>query len=670
MSCLALIAAIIWAWKNIDSKPRSLDLSAQPTNTRQNKPGKTVAPLVSALSGASQRQAVSKQSPTDQSVRKVVPVVPTRAGNDLPQATAKTIPIYSSFDFLKGYLTNLTSPVIVDGKPWDFGSTNFTQLKKPQGGTKYWDYWGDNEAWDSANHLWRDDQGNWHTYKTETIQDSAGHATTAYVLLEKNGPGVMDKLWFTQDASSSFWGVLGAVAALSFDPPDLTEWGRLSKLGNLRIEVDDKIVFDGPIETWFSGDAQHLSNVLKQIFVWRYRQFGSDGNIIPIPYQNHIKVSVYGGTAKPKWFMATGMTLPPGSLVKPYTGSASDLPLDEMQQLAQNVLNPEQYINSLNPQTFQMAVAPAVPAVIALDGSGTVEAIQFKLSKQYDPRRLWLRVMYGNEIGIDLPLLAFFSEPDQISLHHSAPIGLIDTGETYLFYSNFPMPYQDGIRISLFTDGPSPIPMTALAATTTASPYNTQLRVFYKPSEKLQVYGPDFVMDLPGNGKLVGLVLVTKDQAYDQVPLVIDPNTGKEVYGTQKWPLGYLEGKLTLTDGIGNTRHYTGQEDWTDGGYYFNWDYTLPPGGSNRPFGGILRYAGGANGYETLFRYFNDLSAFPFENGLHLSFGHGTFENNFSVSYGATAFYYHEIPGMSPSVLPPSDYTSAESNSMSKQVNP
>jgi hypothetical protein len=165
-------------------------------------------------------------------------------------------------------------------------------------------------------------------------------------------------------------------------------------------------------------------------------------------------------------------------------------------------------------------------------------------------------------------------------------------------------------------------------------------------------------MDLPGNGKLVGLVLVTKDQAYDQVPLVIDPNTGKETYGTQKWPMGYLEGKLTLTDGTGNTRHYTGQEDWTDGGYYFNWGYTLPPGGSNRPVGGILRYEGGVNGYETLFRYFNDLSALPFEDGLHLSFGHGTFENNFAVSYGATAFYYHVIAGVNGPALPASDYTS------------
>jgi hypothetical protein len=42
--------------------------------------------------------------------------------------------------------------------------------------------------------------------------------------------------------------------------------------------------------------------------------------------------------------------------------------------------------------------------------------------------------------------------------------------------------------------------------------------------------------------------------------------------------------------------------------------------------------------------YFNDLSALPFEDGLHLSFGHGTYENNFPVSYGATAFYYHVIP--------------------------
>ncbi|MBI5029175.1 MAG: DUF2961 domain-containing protein [Chloroflexi bacterium] len=600
--------------------------------------------------------------------------------NSLPSESNKSVltvppdalPIYSSFDFMSGYLTNRTSPIIVEGKPWSFGSTNIFQLQQPGEGTSYWDYWTATESWGSPNHLWFDDQGKSHTYKTEKVKDALGNLYTGYVLFEKNGPGVMDKLWFTQDCTTSFLSVLPAQNPLSFlmvfDPPELMEWGNLAQIGNLRIEVDKRIVFDGPVQSWFEGDAQNLEDPLKDLVVWRYRQFGSNGNIIPITYQNHIKVTVYGGTAKPKWFMATGMTLPANSLVRSYTGSADDLPMDEMTRLVDTVLKPENHIDTLESQSYSLTVQPSIASTISFDGSGTVQAMQFRLAKQYDPRRLWLRVTYGNDIGIDLPLLAFFSEPDQISLHHSTPIGLLDVGDAYQFYSNLPLPFQNGIQIQLLTDSPFAIPMQAQVAVTTAENLNTQLRVLYKPVEKLQVFGPNYMVDIPGNGKIVGLVLVTKDQKFDDVPTYMDKNTGQQASDKTKWPMGYLEGNLTISDGEGNRRFYSGQEDWAEGGYYFNSNYTLPSGGSNRPFGGILRYKGGKDGYATLFRYFNDLSAFRFKNSVHLAFQHGTWNNNFPVSYGITVFYYSKVPGFDTTILPASQYIPIQSPAMTRKI--
>lgn len=568
-----------------------------------------------------------------------------------------TIPVYSPFDFLTGYLSNNTTPILVDGKPWDYGSTNMIQLRDAGGGTTYWDYWSEQEPWDSPNHLWHDDQGKWYTYKTETVTDSSGKKTTSYVLFERTGPGVMDKLWFTQDPTRAFLSILTQVNLFwSPDPPDVTDWGSLSKLGNLRIEVDGKIVYDGNVEAWFSGDAQQIPAALRQLFVWRYGQFGSDGNIIPITYQSHIKVSVYGGSGKPKWFMATGMSFPAGTLVKPSTGATTDLALDQMASLAPNVLNPEDYISTLNGrQSYDVSVHAGAPSSLQVQGADTVSALQFRLAKTYDPRRLWLRVAYGTDVGIDVPLLGFFSEPGQISLHHSTPSGLIDTGDSYLFYSNLPMPYQSGLTIELDTDSTDPIPVHVEVATSEPTT-DTQLRVLYQPAQNLQALGPDFALDVPGSGKVVGLVLQTYDQVYDKVPFEKDKKTGQEDASKKKWPMGYLEGNLTLVDGNGNTRYYSGQEDWAEGGYYFNSGYTTPPGGANRPFAGILRYSAGKDGYATLFRYFNDLSAFRFYNGLHLSFGHGTWHNNFPVTYGATLFYYSQVPGMTSTMLPASDY--------------
>lgn len=571
------------------------------------------------------------------------------------------LPVYSAFDLMTGYLTNLTYPAIMHGTPWDFGSTNLTELNSPNGGTSYWDYWSEEIPWDSPNHGWRDDAGQWHPYGTETITDSNGQPTTAYLLVERHGPGVMDKLWFTHDPTNSFMGILLQSSAFfwTVDPPQVTEWGALGKLGNLRIEVDGKTVYDGPIKDWFSGDAQSLTTNLRRLFTWHYQQMGSDGNIIPIPYQDHLKVWTYGGKGKPKWFMATGLSLPPGTHVKPYTGKPDDLPQADMDQLARTILAPEDYIDAVGSRRdFTVDVTPESPAVIALDGTGTVTALQFKVSKQVDTRQLTLRVRYGQEPGIDLPLLAFFSEPDQLFLHHSSPIGVMDAGDDYLFYSNMPMPYQDGMTIELAGEsGSPPVRVTASLATLDQT-WGTQLRAVYRPAEKLSVYGPDWTVAVPGDGKLVGLVLVTGDQQYNKVPQVIDPKTGKADNAKKTWPMGYLEGNLTLKDGAGSTRYYSGQEDWAEGGYYFNSGYTTPPGGANMPFAGILRYQGGRNGYATLFRYFNDLSAFPFKDGLQLSFGHGTWNNNFAVSYGATVLYYHEVAGSNLSPIPASEYAS------------
>jgi hypothetical protein len=148
---------------------------------------------------------------------------------------------------------------------------------------------------------------------------------------------------------------------------------------------------------------------------------------------------------------------------------------------------------------------------------------------------------------------------------------------------------------------------------------------------------------LPGDGKLVGLVLVSEDQGLAQIPKIVDPKTGAEDPVKRAWPMGYLEGNLSLADGADRSRLYGGHEDWADGGFYFNRGYTNPPGGSNRPFGGILRYKDGADGYATIFRYFDDLSAFRFQNGLVMNLGHGTWDNNFPVKFGITAYYYEEM---------------------------
>ena len=559
-----------------------------------------------------------------------------------PAPSPTPISVYTAFDFLRDYLTNRTYPNSIDATPWTNSSVNIQQYQQPLGGVSYWDFWSEHENWDSPFYMYQDANGNWHPYQTVTVRDAAGQNVSAYLLVDRNGPGVMDKLWFTEDA---VWMLTTEQSIKDVGPianmQDFIEWGDLEKLGNLRIEVDDQIAYDGAIKDWFSGAALGLTPELAQILTWRHREYGSSGSLIPIPYQKHLRVLLYSGSKKPKWFMATGVRFADSVNVKPF--EKSDLPIAQMTRFVQNVLQPETYIDSLDgARAFTLQADAQNSATLRLDGAGTVGALQIRISKNADPKQLWLRVAYGSAVGIDLPLVAFFGDHTHLVLHRSTPLGAVESTDSYVFYSNLPMPFQNGMTIQLENRGTSPIdaPIRVAVSRDTS---DTQLRVLYRPEETLSVYGPDYHVELPGDGKLVGLVLVSSDQGLDAIPQIIDPKTGAEDAVKRAWSMGYLEGNLMLKDGAGRSRLYGGQEDWADGGFYFNRGYTNPPGGSNRPFGGILRYKDGVDGYATIFRYLNDLSAFSFQNGLQMDFGHGTWDNNFPVKYGVTAYYYEEV---------------------------
>jgi hypothetical protein len=332
-------------------------------------------------------------------------------------------PVYDASYFLSGYLTNRTYPIIVDATPWSNGSVNYQQYRLELGGVSYWDFWSEHENWNSPSYLYLDDNAAWQPYRTETVRTAAGREATAYLLVDRKGPGAMDKIWFTQDA---VWMLETERSRNDVGPiknmDELVEWGNLDKLGTFRVEVDDRIAYDGPVVDWFSGKALGLSGELAQALLWRHREFGSSGSIVPVLYQNHLRVLVYGGTKKPKWFMATGVRFPSATRLKPF--SISDFPRDALTRLASNALKPEAYIGTADsPRAGERVAQADAPATIRFNGTGKLSAIQFIIAKKYDPKQLWLRIKYGSETGIDLPFIAFFGDQEQLALHRSTPIG-------------------------------------------------------------------------------------------------------------------------------------------------------------------------------------------------------------------------------------------------------
>ncbi len=612
---------------------------------------KPITPITRETTAEQSPSVTPRSSPTRATGAPVAPT-PTRAIRielDPPARSSAAIPTTtppsdSAFDFLRDYLTNRTQAIILDGKPWTNSTVNVAQYQQNLGGVTYWDFFSEAENWDSPFFMWQDDAGQWQPYRQETIRDTNGNSIAAYLLTERQGPGVMDHLWFTEDAA---WMLATPQSKKDVGPiqnlDDLIEWGNVDKLGKLRIEVDDRVAYDGDLRTWLAGKPFGLTPELTQILTWRHREYGSTGNLIPIVYQKHLRVLLYAGTKKPKWFLLSGVQFPQATRVKPYTDSASYLPIADMTRLARNVTQPESFIQTFDHiHAFDLNIQAHDPASVQFNGAGTLGAFQFRIAKKFDPKQMRLAVTYANQTAIDLPLIAFFTDPTQLVAHRSTPLGVIETADAWLLYCNLPMPFQNGMTLELTTDSATPTLVSSQFALTRETA-DTQLRVDYRAPEKLAPFSPDYTVKLSGDGKLIGIVLATQDEKLDQIPKVFVPGTTNEDPVKRAWAMGYLEGNLTLLDGTGNSRIFGGQEDWADGGFYFNRGYTDPPGGANRPFGGILRYKDGNAGYATIFRYFNDLSAFRFKQGLTLAFGHGTWNNNFPVSYGSTVLYYKEI---------------------------
>lgn len=598
--------------------------------------------------------------PAPPSPSSTLPTIPSSTGVR-PTATIKPMPLNTRIQvpvqFLSDYLQNHSYPNVVEATPWTNTTVNRWQYSQELGGVTLWDYFsskfgqGYEEDWSSSRYGWLDDQGEWQTYRKERIRNARGQEVVTYVIVDRFGTGVVDQMVFTHYSVD---------ARPSDANPDLAEWGDLARLGRLRIEVDEKIAYDVPIEDWFSGNALCLSADLAKLFFWRYRDFGSNGSIVPIPYQNHIKISVYGGVEKPKWFTFTGVMLPKGTPVKPFSGCLDAATQDAIRSLSPNVTNPESYIDQLGQviesQDLRTGItgknvsdSPTQPegqaSRLELSGQGTLTALQFRVPKQADITALDLQVKYGTAIAINMPLMAFFSDEDRIVKHRSTPLGVIDDPRDpngYLFYCNYPLPYQDGITIEVTTRS-QPVNLQVRYARS-AEVAKTQLRVVYddfRSHPPLTSLGPDYTVTLPGSGKLVGVVLATRDQRFDSKTI---PGPPPDVFqGTIVFPMGYMESNVTLRDGRGLTRIYSGLEDFADGGYVFDSDQGS--GAKNLPFAGVLAFSWKPpeSGYFTMFRYFNDLSAFRFKKGLTLSFQHGTWKNTYPLRYGVAVFYYSEI---------------------------
>lgn len=226
-----------------------------------------------------------------------------------------------------------------------------------------------------------------------------------------------------------------------------------------------------------------------------------------------------------------------------------------------------------------------------------------------------LQVFYDGETkpSIDAPLGLFFATSTiENTRFQSLPVGVLPESNT--FYSYFPMPFQNSVKIKLvnnslqsFTGMEAEIKYTDFEGSFAENGY---LKTFHKHS--FSELGKDhLLLDVNGTGKLVGTVLEVKKAAGNL----------------------WLEGdERFYIDGSRTPQFYgTGTEDYFNGGWYFN------RGPFDKPFHGYTAMSGVD---RCLYRfhitdpvYFNKKAFFGIEHGP---------SNDFNADYRSLAFYYHK----------------------------
>ncbi len=514
-----------------------------------------------------------------------------------------------------------------NARPWLNSTTNIAwHTTLPWGGVTYADRFYDERPWTSKEHLWQDDQGDWHEYEKRGDE---------YILVKRNGPGVVNRLWFSYDDASQL------TDFQKLDPRNYNymTWGNLDKLGFLKITIDGQVVFNRPITEYFSGKPFGIPDQIGELINWKVPEMGSVGSLLKLSYAKSVEISVYRGE-QPRFFAIDGLTFPLTTKVIPFTGRPTDYSKLATPLLSRIIKNPDVYLNTVGQKPeSRLLKTNTKDGSIDFPGTGTIEAIQLKVPKHVDQGKLTLRIRYGSETAVSMPLIAFFGEKDRLSFHKSFPLSIIEDGDSILYVGNLPLPFDQGMALEVHHADGQRVDIAAQYVRSNRT-VPSRLYVDFGSDEKLLANGPNYVRTVVGSGKVVGMVLTTKDQCQMCVRREYFDNGIEVVFFPHQF--GFLEGNVEIDTGKGTLIH-SSIEDFFNGGIYWNLFHQGVP---NQPYthhSGLLSGQwDGAKPFGTFYRYFHGTDGIEFTNALKVSMQHGVFNNNWPVTYALTIYYYKD----------------------------
>jgi Protein of unknown function (DUF2961) len=430
------------------------------------------------------------------------------------------------------------------------------------------------------------------------------------VVAEDHGAGEVDSIWFTRDG------------------------GDVTKLGNIRIELDGQPVVDTPLQSLVDG-------ALGAPFAWPLVADAkeSPGGVyvkVPMPYRHSMRISIashleYYHVAYRQFADADGVT----------TFSAADPALDVLAILrAAGTADPKPGGASATHTRSTFDLPSTEQPIAESTGSGSISALRLRLPTSDDRilAGVRLRIEFDGQATVDSPLGEFFGAglgSDDVRSLMFAAAAQADGSLTLSAW--WPMPFARTARVTLVNTTGDPAPGIESDVAFTPDPqWGPALaggRVGYFAARSHAgptVNGQDWSFAAEsGHGKFVGVSHTVrgarnKTSFSDDAPF-------------------FLEGaERVYTDGAASPQWYgTGTEDFYEGGWYFKNGTRFSDPLTGQP--DQRTAAGGCADYCVALYRVMLADAVDYHSALRFGIEHGK-RDLVQADYSSTAFVYTQ-PG-------------------------
>lgn len=419
---------------------------------------------------------------------------------------------------------------------------------------------------------------------------------TEWVMMEADGPGAIVRIWSANPSG---------IVRFYFDGEE-----RASFEANLLELLNGT----GPVPPPLSAVRARGANLY-----------------LPIPYHEHVKVTIESSNARGMYYQINYRTYEPGTMAQTFVPALLTTQRHHLETITKHLLNPASDDPPVRPV---MAAAPLAPGktqlVFEANEGGAIDHLEVKIpfGEMDDPapvlRALIVRMTFDGERAVECPLGDFFGSAPGLVPYESWYAAVLADGR---FKSRWYMPWESSARIEIINRGESAVWVMPFVRT-----------VEHEWTDRSMHFRADWRIerDIPTRPRRDWNYLNVRGRGVFAGDMLVVSNPLEDWWGEGDEKI-YIDGE-TFPSHFG-----TGTEDY----YGYAW---CSPEVFQAPFHNQPRCDGPANYGQTSVNRTRALDAIPFEDSFNFDMEIWHWRDC-TVHYAATMWWY-ATPGASDNTPP------------------